>query len=140
MQLNSMRWGINALTGQMMELQSVKCIENKKGRLYLGYWNDDQKQRNQKWKFEFHNPMLINSTDTPRMAASAILQWHRNFSIHNIPFPPLPPIIQHPDTTIMSIAELTTPPSLLQELPEEITLVDEMLDMNATQQKRPTPT
>jgi hypothetical protein len=32
---NSMRWGINELTGQFMELHSFRCIENNKGRLQL---------------------------------------------------------------------------------------------------------
>jgi hypothetical protein len=94
---NSMRWGINELTGQFMELHSLRCIENLKGRLYLGRCNDDQKPRSQKWKFEYHSPMLVNSTDSPRLTPSVMLEWHRNFSIYAMPFPPLTPIIQQYD-------------------------------------------
>jgi hypothetical protein len=91
---NSMRWGINELTGQFMELQALRCIENDKGRIKLGFCNQDQKPRSQKWKFEYHSPMLVNSTYSPRITPSLILQWHRNFTVFGIPFPPLPPIIQ----------------------------------------------
>ncbi|EFX61467.1 hypothetical protein DAPPUDRAFT_121798 [Daphnia pulex] len=95
---NSMRWGINEVTGQFMELHSLRCIENNKGRLYLGRCNDDQKPRSQKWKFEYHSPMLVNSTNSPRLTPSVMLEWHRNLSIYAIPFPPLPPIIQRANT------------------------------------------
>ncbi|EFX64632.1 hypothetical protein DAPPUDRAFT_118008 [Daphnia pulex] len=105
---NSMRWGINELTGQFMELHSLQCIENNKGRLQLGLCNDDQKPRSQKWKFEYHSPMLMNSTASPRLTPSVILEWHRNLSVYEIPFPPLPPIIQRANTIETPIDEPDT--------------------------------
>jgi hypothetical protein len=36
---NSMRWGINEVTGPFMQLKALKCIENDKGRLKLGFFN-----------------------------------------------------------------------------------------------------
>ncbi|EFX61473.1 hypothetical protein DAPPUDRAFT_121776 [Daphnia pulex] len=117
---NSMRWGINEVTGQFMELHSLRCIENNKGRLYLGRCNDDQKPRSQKWKFEYHSPMLVNSTDSPRLTPSVMLEWHRNLSIYAIPFPPLPPIIQRANTIEPPIDEedntTTTPTSTTSQL------------------------
>jgi hypothetical protein len=89
---NSMRWGINELTGQFMELNSLLCIENDKGRLNLGLCNKDQKPRNQKWKFEYHSPMLVNLTDSPHLTPSVILELYRNLSFYAILFPPMPPI------------------------------------------------
>ncbi len=115
------------MTGQIIELHTVKCIENIRGKIRLGMCNNDQRRRNQKWKFVFHNTILINSADTPWLTAPVILQWHRNFSIHDMPFPPLPTIIQHPDTTIMPIAEPTISPGLPPELPDQISLVEEVL-------------
>ncbi|EFX64450.1 hypothetical protein DAPPUDRAFT_118161 [Daphnia pulex] len=105
---NSLRWGINELTGQFMELHSLLCIENNKGQLKLGHCNDDQKPRNQEWKFEYHSPMLVNSTASPCLTPSVILEWHRNLSIYAIPFPPLPPIIQRANTIETPIDEPDT--------------------------------
>ena len=42
---NSMRWGMNEITGQIMELQSIKCSENRKRSPVLGSCNNDQRPR-----------------------------------------------------------------------------------------------
>ena len=112
---NSIRWGTNKLTGQIMEVRTIKCIENNKGKLQLGLCSNDQKPRNQKWKFEFHNPMPFKSTDTPKITPDIILQWHRSFSIHNIPIPPLPTVIQRPNESKTFIEQPTIQPDLLPD-------------------------
>ncbi|EFX80245.1 hypothetical protein DAPPUDRAFT_103708 [Daphnia pulex] len=123
----SMRWGANEITGQLMDVNSIKCIEFQQGKLRLGLCNDDQKPRHQKWKFEAYNPNLINSEEHPSLIPSRILEWHKNFSIHDMPFPTMPPIFQNrnnmsliedetipettpvPDTTTETNKEETTP-------------------------------
>jgi hypothetical protein len=110
----SMRWGANEITGQLMEVNSIKCIEFRKGKLRLGLCNDNQKPRHQKWKFEAYNPNLINSTEHPRLTPSRILEWHKNYSIHDLPFPTMPPIIQN-QNNISLIEDETTPETTTEE-------------------------
>ena len=119
---NSMRWGFNELTGQFMELHSIGCLGNYNGKIQLGLCNDDQKPRNQKWKFEYHSPMLVNSTDAPRLTPAIILQWHRNFSIHDMPFPPLPKIIERLNT-IETIDESNPSPVITPDSNSTITVL-----------------
>jgi hypothetical protein len=89
-----------------MELKAL-YIENDKVRLKLRFCNNDQKPRNQKWKFEYHNSMQINSRESPRLTPSVILQWHRNLTVFGIPLPSLPPIIQRANTVETLIDEPT---------------------------------
>ncbi|EFX62651.1 hypothetical protein DAPPUDRAFT_336651 [Daphnia pulex] len=39
---DSMRWGANEITGQLMDVNSIKCIEFHQGKLRLGLCNDDR--------------------------------------------------------------------------------------------------
>ena len=95
---DSMRWGFNDMTRQIMEIQSIKCLEKHdaghKWQLRLGPCNADQESKHQKWKFEFYNPHYTNSTKLTRLTPITILDWHRNYSIYDIPFPPYPDIIR----------------------------------------------
>lgn len=93
-------------TLQYLQSWVSQCLENAKDKLRLGLCNNDQKPRNQKLKFEYYNPVLKNSTETPQITASTIFQWHRNFSIHDVLFSPLPSIIGHPETVDMSVFQL----------------------------------
>ncbi len=49
-----------------------------------------------------------------------------------MPFPPLQPIIQHPECMDQSVPKTTTQASLLPELHEEITFIDVVLKNNLT--------
>jgi hypothetical protein len=93
-----MRWGLNDMTKQIMEVQSIKCLEKHDAghqwQLRLGPCNADQESKHQTWKFEFYNPHYTNSTKLTRLTQITILDWHRNYSIYDIPFPPYPDIIQ----------------------------------------------
>ena len=93
---DSMRWGLNDMTRQIMEVQSIKCLEKHDAghqwQLRLGPCNADQESKHQKWK-EFYDPHYTNSTKLTRLTPMTILDWHRNYSIYDIPFPPSPEII-----------------------------------------------
>jgi hypothetical protein len=93
-----MRWGFDDMTRQIMEVQSIKCLEKRDAghqwQLRLGPCNADQESKHQKWKFEFYNPHYTNSTKLTRLTPITILNWHRNYSIYDIPFPPSPDIIR----------------------------------------------
>ena len=95
---DSMRWGLNDMTRQIMEVQTIKCLEKHdaghKWQLRLGPCNAEQESKHQKWKFEFYNPHYTNSTKLTRLMPITILDWHRNYSIYDIPFPPYPDIIR----------------------------------------------
>jgi hypothetical protein len=94
----SMRWGFNDMTRQIMDVQSIKCLEKHNAghqwQLRLGPCNADQESKHQKWKFEFYNQHYTNSTKLTRLTPITILNWNRNYSIYDIPFPPYPGIIQ----------------------------------------------
>jgi hypothetical protein len=81
-----------------MEIRSIKCLEKHdagyRWQLRLGPCNADQESKHQKWKFEFYNPHYTNSTKLTRLTPITILDWHRNYSIYDIPFPPYPDIIR----------------------------------------------
>jgi hypothetical protein len=102
-----------------MDVNSIKCIEFHQGKLRLGLCNDDQKPRHQKWKFEAYNPNLINSKEHPSLIPSRILEWHKNYSIHDMPFPTMPPIVQNRNNISLdedeTIAETTPVPDTTPE-------------------------
>ena len=88
-----MRFGINTGTGQIVETKLTKCLTDERGNLQLGYCNEDQKPRRQKWKITNYNPNQASKRITPKDISS----WHTNSQTHGTPLPPHPDIIFRPE-------------------------------------------
>ena len=90
----------------------------------VGPCNADQESKHQKWKFEFYNPHYTNdSTKLTKLTPITILDWHRNYSIYDIPFPPFPDIV---------LRKWNTQYDTLDEEPEGKNLEDTVGDPHTT--------
>ena len=71
----SMRFGKNLQTGQIIELESQLCIQHTQNvkMLHLGECGEDQTLRRQKWKFQYYNPEIDNSLAQPYLTNGKIL-------------------------------------------------------------------
>ena len=99
----SLRFGRNEQTGQIIELETQLCLQHTQNAkmVHLGECGEEQTLRRQKWKFQYYNPEKENSLEPAYLTNEKIIDIHIFRRLRVPYYVDIPPIMDR--TTIPEI-------------------------------------